>query len=92
MFKHIILFKAKKPDVIEAICRHVMSIKEEIPGLLNIVYVKNLTDYAKGYNQMAIMSFRNKKDFAGWSNHPYHQQVVDQLKEIAETLFFDYEC
>ena len=73
-------------------CQHVISIKNEISGLLNVFYYKNLTDNAKGYNQMAVMDFREKENFVNWSKHPYNQQAVYQLKEIAETLFFDYEC
>ena len=92
MFKHVILFKSNDPNAILLMCQHVKSIKNEISGLLRVFYYKNLTDNAKGYNQMAIMEFKEKRDFANWSNHPYHQQAVNQLKKIAETLFFDYEC
>ena len=91
MFRHIILFNTTKPEAIEQICKHVMSLKNEISGLLDITYIKNLTNNAKGYNQMAIMDFIDRKNFTNWSNHPYHQEAINQLKEIAETLFFDYE-
>ena len=92
MFKHVILFKSNDPNAILLMCQHIMSIKNEISGLLKVFYHKNLTDNAKGYNQMAVMDFREKENFANWSKHPYNQQAVYQLKEIAETLFFDYEC
>ena len=92
MYRHVILFKSEKPSAIEKICQHVMSIKDEIPNLLDVTYIENLTDNAKGYNQMAIMEFKKRKDFVGWREHPYHQQAVEQLKEIADTIFFDYEC
>ena len=55
MFKHIVLFKSKDKEAIKSICKHVMSLKQEIPGLLSIKYAENLTDNANGYNQMAIM-------------------------------------
>jgi hypothetical protein len=92
MFKHVILFKTKDPNSIKLICEHVMSIKNEISGLLDVYYYETLTDNAKGFNQMAIMEFNTRANFANWSNHSYHKQAVNQLKEIADTLFFDYEC
>ncbi|MBU0743898.1 MAG: Dabb family protein [Gammaproteobacteria bacterium] len=91
MFKHVILFKSKQPELIRSICEHVIAIKEEMPGLLEVEYFENLTDNTQGYDQMAVMSFDRRGSFSGWQNHPYHAQAVKQLKEFAELIFFDYE-
>ena len=69
MFRHITLFKSSQPDEILQICQYVMSLKHEISGLLDVTYSKNLTNNAKGYNQMAFMDFRDQDDFVNWSNH-----------------------
>ena len=92
MFKHIILFKSKKPKAVKGICQHVKDLKHEISGLLDVVYIENITDYAKGYNQMAIMDFRDRKAFSNWSKHSYHKKAAQQLKEISHTIFFGHEC
>lgn len=40
---------------------------------------------------MIAMNFKNREDFVNWRKHPYHEQTLNELKEITKTLFFDYE-
>ena len=79
----------KKDDAtheqIQAALDGIKSLKEKIPGVLEVKISDNITDRAP-YSHGAIITMQNRETLAGYGPHPAHQDVLQLLKPVAANL------
>ncbi|MFC0522797.1 Dabb family protein [Pontibacillus salicampi] len=96
MIEHIVLFtfteQTTEEQQREAIHK-LTSLKQEIPGIVDIQAGLNFSDRNQGYEVGLTVRFEDKQALEAYSPHEKHQEVVAYLREIGLTdiLAVDFE-
>ena len=94
MITHIVLFKFKESTTSEqkeAVIFNLRSLKDEIPGIIDLKAGLNVSDKHKGFEIGLSILFNDKKALEQYGPHPKHQNVVTHLKDngLLDMIIFD---
>ena len=93
---HIVLFQWKEEaapgDIARAIAG-LQSLKDEIPGILDLSCGENFSARAQGYQCGLVVRFTSRAALDAYGPHPAHQAVVQNLLAPirAGVIAVDYE-
>ena len=86
--EHIVLLE-KKDDATDeqtlAAVAGIKSLKEKIPGVMQVKISDNITDRAP-YSHGAIITMQGRETLAEYGPHPAHQEVLQLLQPVAANL------
>ena len=86
--EHIVLLE-KKDDATDeqtlAAVAGIKSLKEKIPGVMQVKISDNITDRAP-YSHGAIITMQDRETLAEYGPHPAHQEVLQLLQPVAANL------
>lgn len=89
MITHIVLLQPK-PDTTEdqmlLALKHVQSLQQAIPGILDVQAGKNLHGLNQGYTYGFIMHFASAEIYQSYASHPAHQPVSQELQSLCERI------
>ena len=85
MVKHIVFFKLtdnsdKNKELVKKL---LLSLQEEVEVLQNIEVGLNFADEDRAYDIALLTDFKNKEDLNSYAVHPYHLEIVKQIKKVA---------
>ena len=94
--EHIVLFKwseGAEPDAIQRAVDGLLSLRDKIPGIIDITCGQNFSDRNKGFHTGLVVRFENRAALETYIPHPEHQRVVqsDIVPIRADVLAVDYE-
>lgn len=96
MVEHLVLFKttpeateAQKDAMIEALG----SLKEKIPGILDLSVGRNFSDRSQGFDIGLLVRFVDRAALEVYLPHPEHRGAVDRFVAPikADVIVVDYE-
>ncbi|WP_240418339.1 Dabb family protein [Paenibacillus periandrae] len=97
MYEHIVAFKFNenyKPEHEKQLLESLLSFKGRIPGVVDMtagVNVTEETDNIRGYTLGLRVTFEDKQSLQQYGPHPVHQQFVQLLDGIIESVIvIDY--
>lgn len=79
---HVVLFKWKPEATAEQVAQTraaLLSLKDSVPGILEIHCAENFSDRSKGYQTVLIVRFESREALAAYLPHPAHRAVVEQF-------------
>lgn len=79
---HIVLFKWKPDTTSEQLAQTraaLLSLKESVPGILEIHCGENFSDRSKGFQTVLVVRFESREALAAYLPHPAHRAVVEQF-------------
>jgi hypothetical protein len=91
---HMVWIKFRADVPVERIEKHVValrSLKERVPGILDLTIGRNFTDRANGCTHGLSVILVDKAALAAYASHPVHVEVASALRQDAEILALDYE-
>ncbi len=85
MVKHIVFFKLKENTPIDAetIKERLLTMKEHIEVLQNIEVGINFAQEERAYDIALLTDFNSEKDLNIYAKHPFHQNIITFMKEVA---------
>jgi hypothetical protein len=87
-----IRFRADVPvERIEAHCAALRSLRERVPGVLDLSLGANFTDRANGCTHGLSVILKDRDALPAYAVHPAHVEVATALRRDAEILALDYE-
>jgi hypothetical protein len=95
--EHIVLFRMKEGATEEqgqAMCRALNTLKEDIPGVLEVLAGKNETPRTGGgYEYVLVVRLRDRAALAAYGPHPAHQRIIREVIEpiSSERIAIDYD-
>ncbi len=100
MIKHIVMWKLKQDDGVNAALQNARKLKTEIeqlaqtiPEIKHIEVGLNMAGSEHSADVVLYSEFGSLADLDIYQNHPDHQKVVALVKEVAaERRVVDYEC
>jgi len=80
-------------QAIDAVMTELRSLKDKMPGILDVSSGANFSERAKGFTHGLIFRFKDRPALEGYLLHPEHQRVVQKfINPIrADALIFDFE-
>ena len=96
MVEHVVLFKWNQdatPETIAAAMEGLRSLKEQIPGIVDLTCGENYSDRSQGFQCGLVVHFVNRNAMESYLTHPAHRRVVENLLSPirAETIVVDYD-
>ncbi len=96
MIEHLVLmqFKDELTDVqLDGLIHRTVSLKDYIPGILDIQLGRNFSNRSKGYEIALTARFTDRAALESYLPHPKHQELISHLKEleIKDTIVVDFE-
>ena len=92
--EHIVLVEKKDnatEEEMSAFIEAVGKLKGKIPGILEVKSGRNFTERSP-HTHAVIVTMVDKNALAGYGPHPDHQEVANQLREVAkEWVIVDIE-
>jgi len=93
---HIVLFQFKDgttPQQIDNLFAAVDSLKNTIPGIIQISHGKDFSNRSKAFTHGEVIRFTGKKALDDFYTHPAHAQLIrDFIKPVlADILVMDWE-
>ncbi|MBL8023391.1 MAG: Dabb family protein [Elusimicrobia bacterium] len=94
--EHVVLFKLKvdvAEEKKEGLMRSLLSLRDVIPGILQVSAGVNFSARAQGYTHGFVARFQDRVALDHYISHPAHVAVVEkQVKPICESvLALDYD-
>ncbi len=89
MVTHIVLLQPKPgatEDQILIALKHVQSLQQTIPGIIDVQVGKNLNGSNRGYTYGFIMHFADAEIYREYAPHPAHQPVSQELQRLCESI------
>ena len=78
-------------ETIDAHLQRLSSLKETVPGVLELTLGENFTDRANGCTHGLLVVLADKEALAVYAAHPNHVAVASALLEDAALMALDYE-
>ena len=95
MIMHIALFAWKDgitDTQIDAALQDVRSLKEKVPGLVDIRCGKNFSKWSEGFTHAVIVQADTKESLEAYRNHPDHAAVATLIESMeTKSLGVDFE-
>ena len=91
---HMVWIKFNSSVSQETIDEHIQrlsSLKETVPGILELTLGENFTDRANGCTHGVLVVVEDKEALAAYAAHPDHVAVASALLEDATLMALDYE-
>lgn len=95
MFHHIVALSFKKPleakdeDYIVGVCQ---TMQRELPGVIGIQFVENLSIRSPAYTHAFITSFVDETAHRHYQEAPVHAPLKNKILELIDDIVvFDYE-
>jgi hypothetical protein len=91
---HMVWIKFRADVPAQRIEQHVAalrSLKDRVPGILDLTIGRNFTDRANGCTHGLSVILADKAALAAYAPHPVHVEVAGALRQDAEILALDYE-
>jgi quinol monooxygenase YgiN len=93
MITHVVLIRPKvstSNEQISAFLQRVLTLQEEIPGILSISVGENRSVYHEGFTYGIIMRFVDEAHLYAHHTHPSHVAVVTELEQLCQqSIDFD---
>ena len=85
MVKHIVFFKLedKSQTHCEVVQAKLLTMQENIDVLQDIEVGINFTEEERAYDLALVTSFKNREDLDIYAKHPFHQDIIVYMKQIA---------
>ncbi len=93
--QHIVWLKFNdgvEHERIEAHLAALRSLKNSIPGIVDLTLGENFTDRAAGCTHGLIVTLEDKAALDVYAKHERHAEVASALRQDARLLVLDYEC
>ena len=94
MIKHIVFFKLKDSSLenIADTAKLMRSLDGKVPQLSSLEIGEDFGRSERSYDLSLLSVFSSREDLEGYRAHPYHQEVVEELKaRSAAIVAVDYE-
>jgi len=94
MITHIVFFKLKdrSPAMIQSTRDLIHSLKEKVPTIAHLEAGIDVVRGDRNYDVALYSRFESKDDLEAYRVHPYHKEVVAELKSRSENIIaVDYE-
>ena len=90
---HEITTNEAKPEAIDKAMADLRSLKNKIPGIVDLSCGANFSDRAKSYTHGLFVRFTDRAALQAYVPHPEHQRVVQNVINpiCADVLALDYE-
>ena len=93
MITHVVLIQPKvstSNEQISVFLERVLTLQEEIPGILSISVGENRSNYHEGFTHGVIMRFVDEAHLQAHHTHPAHIAVVKELDYLClQSIDFD---
>ena len=85
MVKHIVFFKLedKRQAHCEVVKEKLLTMQENIDILQDIEVGINFAEEERAYDIALVTSFKDREDLAIYAKHPFHQDIIVYMKQIA---------
>ncbi|KAA9028504.1 Dabb family protein [Niallia endozanthoxylica] len=96
MIEHIVLIKFKNEltdDQLNGLIQQTLSLKDYIPGIIDIQQGRNFSNRSKGYEIALTARFTDHEALENYLPHPKHQELLKSLTELGleDTIVVDFE-
>ncbi len=96
MVEHVVLFKTTPettPEQRERMIAELRSLKEKIPGIIDLSVGTNFSDRNQGFDVGLVVRFVDRAALEVYLPHPAHRGCVDQFVAPikADVIVVDYE-
>jgi len=91
---HLVWFKFNAGVADLRIAEHLRalaSLKEAVPGVIELSVGENFTDRADGHTHGLTVTLADKEALGAYAAHPEHLAVVEKLRPDAQWMAMDYE-
>jgi hypothetical protein len=91
---HMVWIKFRADVPAERIAQHeagLRSLKQRVPGVLDVTVGRNFTDRANGCTHGVMVILQDKAALAAYAPHPAHVEVATALRADGEIMALDYE-
>ncbi|HBE90602.1 MAG TPA: stress protein [Candidatus Andersenbacteria bacterium] len=87
MYIHIALFRWKpgvEPEEIKRALREVESLKDKVPGVVDISTGRNSSRYSAGYTHVVLVRAESQEAIDAYRQHPDHVNVAQKIDAMEE--------
>ena len=94
MIDHLVFLAANEdasPEDIEDLIASIRSLKESVPGVVDLSAGENFSPRSGGYTHGIFVRFETREDLQGYMQHPDHLAVVEKLDRLTTRIVIDYE-
>ncbi len=94
MIDHLVFLATREdasPEAIEDLIASLRSLKEAVPGVVDLSVGENFSPRSGGYTHGLFVRFETADDLQGYIAHPDHQAVVEKLDRLTTRIVVDYE-
>jgi len=87
MYIHIAIFKWRTGTEAETIMRalqEVAALESKIPGVIEIAWGENESQFSEGYSHVVIVRGKDKDAIQAYRAHPDHEAVAARIEGIEE--------
>jgi antibiotic biosynthesis monooxygenase (ABM) superfamily enzyme len=91
---HLVFLAAREdasPEEIEDLISSIRSLKDSVPGVVDLTVGKNFSERSGGYTHGIFVRFESVEDLQGYMKHPDHLAVVEKLDRLTDRIVVDYE-
>jgi hypothetical protein len=91
---HLVFLAAREdasPQDIEDLISSITSLKDSVPGVVDLTVGKNFSERSGGYTHGIFVRFESVEDLQGYMKHPDHLAVVEKLDRLTDRIVVDYE-
>jgi hypothetical protein len=91
---HLVFLAAREdasPQDIEDLISSIRSLKDSVPGVVDLTVGKNFSERSGGYTHGLFVRFESVEDLQGYLKHPDHLAVVEKLDRLTDRIVVDYE-
>lgn len=92
--QHIVWIRFKpdaSPQRIREHLDNLASLRDRVPGVVELVIGENFTDRSDGYTHGMIVTFNDRASLESYLPHPEHVKAAAPMKEDADVLVMDLE-
>ena len=94
MIDHLVFLATREdasPEAIEDLIASLRSLKEAVPGVVDLSVGENFSPRSGGYTHGLFVRFETREDLKSYMEHPDHLAVVEKLDRITSRIVADYE-
>ncbi|MRI84169.1 MAG: stress responsive protein [Nitratiruptor sp.] len=92
MVRHIVFMKFPEFSLAQIAKEKLLSMKGNVEVLKEIEVGIDFSRSERSYDLALVTTFESKEDLETYRVHPYHQEIVQWLKEVGtQTKVVDYE-
>ncbi|MAE62203.1 MAG: stress protein [Planctomycetaceae bacterium] len=92
--QHMVWIRFKpevSPERIRDHLDNLRSVRDRVPGVVELVIGENFTDRADGYTHGMIVTFNDRASLESYLPHPEHVKAAGPLRDDAQLMAMDIE-